>query len=121
MSEIKKVTFRLRKSNFPIFPVQMGKLSLFQHETFRHARQLHYKQLHFVFILSLGFLLLIADWDYNLSYLGVTDSVRNNDRCSLLRTGIVTQQARMAFCLVYLAADQITILKVRVQPSVIGD
>ena len=61
MSEIKKVTFRRRKSNFPIFPAQMGKLSLFQHETLCHARQSYYKQLHFIFILSLGFLLLIAD------------------------------------------------------------
>ncbi len=48
MSEIKKVTFRLRKSNFPNFPAQMGKLSLFQHETFRHACQWHYKQLQTV-------------------------------------------------------------------------
>ena len=48
MSEIKKVRFRLRKSNFPIFPAQMGKLSLFQHETFRHARQSHYKQLQII-------------------------------------------------------------------------
>ena len=45
MSEIKKVTFSVRKSNFPIFPAQMGKLSLFQHETFRHAHQSYYKQL----------------------------------------------------------------------------
>ena len=45
MSEIKKVTFRLRKSNFPNFPAQMGKLSLFQHETFCHRPQLYYKQL----------------------------------------------------------------------------
>ena len=62
MSEIKKVTFRLRKSNFPIFPAQMGKLSLFQHETFRHARQSHYKQLQTItFCLHLIVGILIVD------------------------------------------------------------
>ena len=94
MSEIKKVTFRLRKSNFPNFPAQMGKLSLFQHETFCHRPSIVLQTVtnSYIFILSLGFLLLIAD---------------DNDRYSLLRTGIVTQQVRMAFCLVHPAADQI--------------
>ncbi len=62
MSEIKKVTFSVRKSNFPIFPAQMGKLSLFQHETFRHARQSNYKQLQAItFYLHLIVEILIVD------------------------------------------------------------
>ncbi len=62
MSEIKKVTFRLRKSNFPNFPAQMGKLSLFQHEMLRHAHQSYYKQLQTItFYLHLIVGILIVD------------------------------------------------------------
>ena len=70
MSEIKKVTFSMRKSNFPIFPAQMGKLSLFQHEAFCYRSSIVLQVItnNYIFILSLGFLLLIADWDYNLNY-----------------------------------------------------
>ena len=67
MSEIKKATFRLRKSNFPIFPAQMGKLPLFQHETFRHTRESYYKQLQTItFHLIVG--ILIVDCRLGRSY-----------------------------------------------------
>ena len=36
MSEIKLSHFSRENANFPIFPVKMGKLSLFQHEAFCH-------------------------------------------------------------------------------------
>ena len=55
MSEIKKVTFYTRKwGNCPYFRMKCAANRITN----------NYKQLHSVFIASLGFLLLIADWGY---------------------------------------------------------